>query len=440
MSDLLGSGAVPSIFKPLNFRMWVGDFDGSGSDDAVILRSKGLTVSTWNGGVRSKTAAGEGEPSGRLATAFVGDFAQSGHDVVIEYDETNGSFWFGHFSAGSFGWQEVGNQSSAVQGPLFPDGVRWPFWIGDFVGTGFDQLLTMHNDDWMAWFLVPDPPSSHEFAAMGLGSTSGFGNIWDGRPFLQGDFTGAGHDQLIFYTPGDGNWFLGACENADNRLQWRLVGNTQGAHRVPPPTPSTCQHFADELADLKAQVSELQDQLRSAAGSEKAAIIAQIRELNEDEVQVRDDLNTCITQHGSSPTQPPNPWPNFGPINGPIFSGRFVDTTRTSVGFYGNDHTIWLASVIDGEFAWTQAAGPGDGDQALDAGPGFVRDFDGDGLDEILMFDRNASHWAIVDMGGDGTLTGPLQRRVQPSHQPTMGRRPLHSHRSPPAALLRPQG
>ena len=43
-----------------------------------------------------------------------------------------------------------------------------------------------------------------------VGNTAGFGHaINDGRPFWIGDFTGNGSTDVLFYFPGDDNWWLG---------------------------------------------------------------------------------------------------------------------------------------------------------------------------------------------------------------------------------------
>jgi hypothetical protein len=50
--------------------------------------------------------------------------------------------------------------------------------------------------------------------------------INDGRPFWIGDFTGGGTADVLFYYPGDDNWWLGSVQNG--QLNWTLVGNTAG--------------------------------------------------------------------------------------------------------------------------------------------------------------------------------------------------------------------
>ena len=64
-------------------------------------------------------------------------------------------------------------------------------------------------------------------APVTVGNTSGFGNLDDGRPMWSGDFDGDGRSDVLFYFPGDGNWWLGSYNSG--RLTWRLASNTSGA-------------------------------------------------------------------------------------------------------------------------------------------------------------------------------------------------------------------
>lgn len=59
----------------------------------------------------------------------------------------------------------------------------------------------------------------------------GFGNVADGRPFWIGDFSGDGRTDGLFYFPGDENWWLGRFDAAGN-LTWNLAGNTAGFGQV----------------------------------------------------------------------------------------------------------------------------------------------------------------------------------------------------------------
>src|SRR5947199_78151 len=54
----------------------------------------------------------------------------------------------------------------------------------------------------------------------------GFGNMTDGRLIWVGDFSGQGKTEVLFFFPGDNNWWLGTHNG--NELAWALVGNTAG--------------------------------------------------------------------------------------------------------------------------------------------------------------------------------------------------------------------
>ncbi len=46
-------------------------------------------------------------------------------------------------------------------------------------------------------------------------------------PTWTGNFTGTGRDQVLFYSPGDKNWWLGSL-NRHGTMTWKHAGNTPG--------------------------------------------------------------------------------------------------------------------------------------------------------------------------------------------------------------------
>ena len=99
-------------------------------------------------------------------------------------------------------WQDMTN--TAGFGNLLDEFHR--IWIGDFTGAGHAQVLVYSNFDSNWWV--------GDFAGGGwqqVGNSAGFGNLLD--EFHQiwiGDFTGAGDAQVLFYSNADSNWWLGA--------------------------------------------------------------------------------------------------------------------------------------------------------------------------------------------------------------------------------------
>jgi hypothetical protein len=49
--------------------------------------------------------------------------------------------------------------------------------------------------------------------------------VWDGRPFWIGNFSRSDRQEVLFYFPGDGNWWLGSHDGT--QLQWKYIGNTR---------------------------------------------------------------------------------------------------------------------------------------------------------------------------------------------------------------------
>jgi hypothetical protein len=122
-------------------------------------------------------------------------------------------------SGGSLQWSNAGNTRASL-GRAINDGR--PFWIGDFDGDGRDDVLVYFpatDDWWLGTF------SGTNLTFSKVGNTAGFGHaINDGRPFWTGYFSSLTNEQVLFYYPGDQNWWLGTV--AGGSLTWTLVGNT----------------------------------------------------------------------------------------------------------------------------------------------------------------------------------------------------------------------
>jgi hypothetical protein len=109
-----------------------------------------------------------------------------------------------------------------------------PCWISDFNGDGRAEVLFYCSDD-DNWRIGSYDGTQLQWAL--AGSTVSFGHaIYDGRPFWAGDFNGDGRAEMLFYYPGDDNWWLGTYDGT--QLQWTLVGNTANiGHAINDPTP-----------------------------------------------------------------------------------------------------------------------------------------------------------------------------------------------------------
>jgi hypothetical protein len=146
--------------------------------------------------------------------SWTGSFTGGAATELLLYSPGDRDFWLGRFQDGTLAWSKVG---SASRFGSF-DGV--PFWAGSFTGGTSTELmfyspgdrnfrLGQLGDGTLAWKMV--------------GNASHFGSF-DGVPFWAGNFNGGTSTELLFYSPGDRNWWLG--DVVSSSLAWTMVGNT----------------------------------------------------------------------------------------------------------------------------------------------------------------------------------------------------------------------
>jgi len=131
---------------------------------------------------------------------WTGRFSRSDRDEILFYYPGDDNWWLGSFDGNQLNWALVGN--TAGFGHAINDGR--PFWIGDFNGDGRDDVLFYYPGDdnwWLGGF------AGAQLNWTSAGNTAGFGHaINDGRPFWTGRFASAARTSVLFYYPGDGNW------------------------------------------------------------------------------------------------------------------------------------------------------------------------------------------------------------------------------------------
>jgi hypothetical protein len=98
------------------------------------------------------------------------------------------------------------------------------FWVGAFDATGLDNILFYNPPDshwWLGTF------NGNQLSWHFVGNTAGFGNISE-LQFWIGDFGTFGQDNVLFYYPGDGNWWLGTLNRSESasQLNWARTSNT----------------------------------------------------------------------------------------------------------------------------------------------------------------------------------------------------------------------
>jgi hypothetical protein len=115
-------------------------------------------------------------------------------------------------------WSLVGN--TAGFGNL-ADGR--PIWSGDFEGQGRSGVMFYYPGDGNWWF---SSLNGGQLAWSLVTNTKGFGNLADGRPIYVANFSKPKQIDALFFHPADNNWWLGSAVNGP--LQWSLSGNTAG--------------------------------------------------------------------------------------------------------------------------------------------------------------------------------------------------------------------
>jgi hypothetical protein len=202
LGDFTGSGQTSILFySPGDFNWWLGTFSG--------------TQLTWNlaGNTKGFGQVNDGRPF------WVGRFSAANRDNILFYFPGDGNWWLGSFAGNQLSWTLAGNTGKPGSG--FGNISKDPFYVGDFTGSGRSSLLFYSPGDFNWWL---GTFSGAQLSWNLAGNTAGFGQVNDGRPFWVGPFSAANRDNILFYFPGDGNWWLGSF--VGNQLSWSLAGNT----------------------------------------------------------------------------------------------------------------------------------------------------------------------------------------------------------------------
>jgi hypothetical protein len=206
------------FYSPADHNWWMASFSSSGQ-------------ATW-------TLVGNTAGFGNLADGrpmWAADFNGSGGTDVLFYFPGDHNWWLASLQSGQLQWQLVGNTSGFGN---LADGR--PIWIEDFTGTGGRDILFYFPGDHNWWL---GSISGGQLTWQLVGNTSGFGNLADGRPIWTGYFSSLTQAQVLFYFPGDHNWWLGSFSPGGANLNWSLAGNTSGFGRLDDGRPFLLDDF-----------------------------------------------------------------------------------------------------------------------------------------------------------------------------------------------------
>ncbi len=305
---------------------------------------------------------------------WTANFAGDRRTDVLFYFPGDKNWWLGRFGAsGKLSWNHAGNTTGFGQ---VWDGR--PFWTGDFTGDKHREILFYFPGDKNWWLGRFDANGKLTWNL--AGSTAGFGQVADGRPFWRGDFTGDGKTDLLFYFPGDKNWWLGRFD-ANGTLSWNHAGNTAGFGQVADGRPFWAGNFA---GDAKSDI------LFYFPGDKNWWL-------------GRFDANGTLTWNLAGNTT------GFGQVwdGRPFWTGDFTGDGRVDVLFYfPGDKNWWLGRFdANGTLNWNHAGNTAGFGQVGDGRPFWTGDFAGDAKSDILFYFPGDKNWWLGRFDANGTLT-----------------------------------
>jgi hypothetical protein len=304
---------------------------------------------------------------------WTGDFNGDGKSEILFYYPGDHNWWLGTHNGATLTWSFVGN--TAGFGNL-ADGR--PIWAADFTGSGRVDLLFYFPGDqnwWLGQF-----GANNQLAWTLAGNTAGFGQVWDGRPFRIGDFTGNGKADVLFYFPGDHNWWLGSFQGT--QLTWQLAGNTAGFGNLADGRPIWTADF-------------------SGSGAHEVLFYFP----GDQNWWLGSFSNGNLTWNLAGNTA------GFGQVwdGRPFRVADFTGNGKADVLFYfPGDHNWWLGSFSGTSLNWTLAGNTSGFGNVGDGRPIWTADFAGDGKADVLFHFPGDRNWWLGQFGSSGQLSWNL--------------------------------
>ena len=360
---------------------WVGDFNGNGRADMLFYypgdRNWWLGSHAGIGGQLQWTFAGNTTGFGQVWDGrpfWIGNFSRTDRSEALFYYPGDRNWWLGSHNGNQLQWSFAGN--TAGFGQIW-DGR--PFWTGDFNGNGRADVLFHYPGD-RNWWLGSHAGIGGQLQWSFAGNTAGFGNVADGRPFWTGNFSRADRREILFYYPGDRNWWLGTHNGS--QLQWSFAGNTAGFGQVADGRPFWVGDFngngrADMLFYYPGDGNWWLGSHSGPGGTLQWSLAG----------------NTLGKISGQ---------PNFGQVwdGRPFWVRDFTGDGRADVLFYyPGDRNWWLGSYA-GQFNWSLAGNTAGFGQVADGRPFWTGNFSRVDRSEVMFYYPGDGNWWLGSRDG----------------------------------------
>jgi hypothetical protein len=220
-ASLTGSSSQAVKTLPDGRMFWVNDFNGDTQTDILTFNpnDQNWHFGSYGADQFQWSSAGNtrnfgSAPAGCLV--WDGDFDGDDRADILFFYPGDKNWWLGSYNDTELQWRLVGNTSNFGNAP-----VGCLVWDDDFDGDGQTDILFFYPGD-KNWWLGSYERSQLQWSF--AGNTSGFGSAPEDRPVWNGDFDGDGQADILFHNPPDGNWWLGSHDG--NELKWSSAGNT----------------------------------------------------------------------------------------------------------------------------------------------------------------------------------------------------------------------
>jgi hypothetical protein len=204
---------------------YAGDFNGDGKDDVLVHNGNSIMLYRSNGSQLDVAFSAVGRVPGSWQFQpgdkfYVGDFNGDGKDEVVVYNSTDWVMEYLGLLAddGAGGLKLIARYDNSMPGWQFASGDR--FYVADFNGDGKADLFVFNGSNWAFPYLGMLRSTGTGFSLVKrFDSTMPSWQMKPGDRHVVGNFTGTGGDDLLVFNGGD--WsipYLGMLSSSGTNL------------------------------------------------------------------------------------------------------------------------------------------------------------------------------------------------------------------------------